>query len=101
MPEVMVQGSGAPAQRPESGRGYTRAAAVLLGLGADAAGPVFRELAEQELRMVALGAKGLRTHSPEAVPDALRAFIAAMESVGGETAVSDHVLREAAAKALV
>lgn len=101
MPELTVQGPNtAPTRSQASGRGPTRAAAVLLGLGADAAGLVFRQLADPELRMVALGSKGLRSQPPDAVPEALRSFVAAMESVGGETAASDHVLREAATKAL-
>jgi flagellar motor switch protein FliG len=80
--------------------GTTRAAAVLLGLGADTAGLVFRQLADPALRRVAAGAKVLRAQPPGAVPDALQSFVAAMEAVGSETAVSDQVLREAAAKAL-
>ena len=84
----------------EAGPGLTRAAAVLLGLGPDAAGSLFRQLGEGELRLVALGAKGLRKQSSGAVPDALRSFVNAMESVGGDTLASDHLLREAAVKAL-
>ncbi len=80
--------------------GLTRAAAVLLGLGADTAGLVFRQLGDPEVRKVALGAKELRAQTPDAVPDALKSFVSAMESLGGETVASDHVLREAAAKAL-
>jgi flagellar motor switch protein FliG len=99
MPELMTSGHDL-AGRAEAGHGSTRVAAVLLGLGADAAGPVFRQLADQELRMVAAGAKGLRSQPAEAVPAALQSFISAMESLGGEAGASDHVLRDAAVKAL-
>ncbi|HUK66215.1 MAG TPA: flagellar motor switch protein FliG [Anaeromyxobacteraceae bacterium] len=88
------------AQGTPNGPGLTRAAAVLLGLGPDTAGILFRQLAEPELRLVASGAKELRKQPPAAVPDALRSFVQAMESVGGDTAASDHLLREAAVKAL-
>jgi flagellar motor switch protein FliG len=101
MPEQAVsraENALAPAQQAKPGT--TRAAAVLLGLGADSAGAVFRQLAEPELRMIALGAKGLRTQSPQAVGDALKLFVQAMEAVGGDAAVSDQVLRDAAAKAV-
>jgi len=84
----------------EAGPGLTRAAAVLLGLGTDAAGTLFRQLAEPELRMIALGAKSLRGQPPQAVPDALRSFVEAMESTDADTSASDQMLREAAVKAL-
>jgi flagellar motor switch protein FliG len=98
MPEQANERAGGLATAP--GLGSTRAAAVLLGLGAETAGAVFRQLAEPELRMIALGAKELRSRPPQLVPDALKLFVQAMESVGGDTAVSDQVLREAAVKAL-
>ncbi len=101
MPEKTAQGEPrASAAARESGAGSTRAAAVLLGLGADAAGVLFRQLAGPELRMIALGAKCLCGQPPQAVPDALQSFVEAMESVGGDTSVSDHLLRDAAVKAL-
>ncbi|HTT69730.1 MAG TPA: FliG C-terminal domain-containing protein [Anaeromyxobacteraceae bacterium] len=93
MPEELAHG-------PQGGPGLTRAAAVLLGLGPDTAGILFRQLAEPELKLVAHGAKELRKQPPATVPDALRSFVQAMESVGGDTAASDHLLREAAVKAL-
>jgi len=84
----------------EPAPGLTRAAAVLLGLGPETAGVLFRQLGEPELRLVASGAKGLRKQPPNAVPDALQLFVNAMESVGGDAAASDQVLRDAAARAL-
>ena len=101
MPEQATsRATDALATTQDAGPGSTRAAAVLLGLGSDTAGAVFRQLAEPELRMIALGAKGLRSQPPQAVPVALQLFVQAMESVGGDAAVSDQVLREAAVKAL-
>jgi flagellar motor switch protein FliG len=75
-------------------------AALLLGIGPDAATAIFRQLAEPELRQVAAGAKVLRKQPPTAVPMALESFVQAMESMGGDTVASDHLLREAAVKAI-
>ena len=101
MPEQAVQRApSALANTKDTGTGSTRAAAVLLGLGADAAGTVFRQMGEPELRMIALGAKGLRTQPPQTVPYSLQLFVQAMESVGGDSAVSDQVLRDAAVKSI-
>jgi nitrogen fixation/metabolism regulation signal transduction histidine kinase len=102
MPEgavAVAAPEGAPAAR-DPGPGVTRVAAVLLGLGAEWAGSVFRQLDAPELRLVAMGAKALRKQPPGAVPDALRACVEAMESFGGDTLASDRLLREAAVKAL-
>ncbi len=84
-------------EQAQPGPGQVRAAALLVGLGPDVAGSVFRQLGENEVRVIALAAKGLRKSPPAAVPDALRSFVEAME---GASATSDHVLREAAVKAL-
>ncbi len=80
--------------------GTTRAAAVLLGLGAETSGVLFRQLGDPELRLVAAGAKGLRAQPPGTVPEALKSFVAAMESSATETSASDELLRDAAARAL-
>jgi flagellar motor switch protein FliG len=85
---------------PEGGPGSKRAAAVLLGIGPDIASGVFKQFAETELRLVAMGARGLRKQPPSAVPDALLNFVQAMEQVGGDTMAGDEVLRDAAARAL-
>ncbi|MBS2022894.1 MAG: flagellar motor switch protein FliG [Deltaproteobacteria bacterium] len=90
-----------PAVAPQQvGPGSRKAAAVLLGLGADLAANVFRLLDEGEVRKIALGARDLRKGPAAAVPDALRGFVEAMERVGGEAAAGDDMLREIAAKAL-
>jgi len=102
MPEATTLATTSPTSPAlaEGGPGSTRVAAVLLGLGPESAGSLFRLLAEPELRMVAAGAKGLRRQPPATVPQALKAFIDAMEALGGDTAASDHLLRDAAVKAL-
>ena len=83
-----------------SGAGARRAAAVLLGLGPELAGQVFRQLGESEIRQIALGARQLRNEPQTAVPDALSAFVDAMERVGGDALAGHDLLREAAASAL-
>jgi flagellar motor switch protein FliG len=102
MPEVKSAGpTGAEAEVAAAiEAGAARVAALLLGIGAEASGAIFRQLDEPELRLVALGAKALRKGPPGSVPDALRSFVAAMDGPGGETAAGDHMLRDAAVKAL-
>jgi len=93
-------GLSTPGSEEPAGPGSLKAAAVLLGIGPDTAAAIFRQLAEGELRRVALGAKNLRRTPTTTVPEALDAFIAAMQSVGGDAAAGDDVLRDIAAKAL-
>jgi flagellar motor switch protein FliG len=83
-----------------SGIGCQRAAAVLLGIGPDIAAAVFKTFGEAELRRIALGAKDLRARPPTAVSEALEHFIGSMETVGGDAAAGDDLLREVAARAL-
>jgi flagellar motor switch protein FliG len=83
-----------------SGIGCQRAAAVLLGIGPEIAGAVFKQFGEAELRRIALGAKDLRARAPAAVSEALEHFITHMETVGGDAAAGDDLLREVAARAL-
>lgn len=83
-----------------SGVGSMRAAAVLLGIGPDVAAAVFKMFGEGELRRIALGAKGLRTKGSSGISDALENFITSMETVGGDAAAGDDLLREVATKAL-
>ncbi len=84
----------------EAQAGAQRAAALLLGLGPEAAKEVFRHLDEGQVRRIAHGARALRRAGGEQVPRALEAFVEAMESVGGEVLVGDDLLRRAAAEAL-
>jgi flagellar motor switch protein FliG len=83
-----------------SGMGCQRAAAVLLGVGADAAATIFKMFGETELRRVALGAKDLRSAPSSRISESLETFLEAMETVGGDAAAGDDVLREVATRAL-
>jgi flagellar motor switch protein FliG len=83
-----------------SGPGSRRAAAVLLGLGTDLAVQVFKQLDEDEVRKLAAGSRELRKAPADAVPEALRGFVEAMERVGGEAAAGDEMLRDVAVQAL-
>jgi flagellar motor switch protein FliG len=83
-----------------AGQGCLRAAAVLLGIGPEMAASIFCQLGEGEVRRVALGAKNLRKMGATAVPEALDAFVNAMQSVSGDAAAGDDVLRAVAARAL-
>src|SRR5476651_2617902 len=84
----------------EAGPGARRVAAVLLSLGPDVAGPVFRLFGENELRMIALGSKQMKRSNGTAVPEAVRQFVDAMGGSGVETAAGDDLLREFATRAL-
>jgi flagellar motor switch protein FliG len=83
-----------------AGKGAQRAAALLLGLGPEVAGAVFRLFSEQELRQIALGAKLLRKANAMAIPDALSAYVNSMDSVGGDAQAGDEMLREFVAKSV-
>jgi flagellar motor switch protein FliG len=81
------------------GQGARRAAAVLLGLGRDTATQLCRLLDEGSLRQIALGARELR-HDPDLVPRALEAFVQDLDSLGGDAAAGDGLLRDIATRAL-
>ena len=86
--------------REKAGPGARRAAALLLGLGPELAGPVFRLLGEAELRQIGLGGKQLKRGGANAVPEALSKFCESMGSVGGDAAAGDDMLRQFATQAL-
>ena len=88
-----------PSPPPSAGPGAIRAAAVLTGLGPELAVEVFKQLDEATVRSIALGARVLR-RKPEAVGQALTAFVQAMGSVTGQASHGDEVLREVATRAL-
>ncbi|HUM13962.1 MAG TPA: flagellar motor switch protein FliG [Myxococcaceae bacterium] len=93
----------APARKnPEvpTGPGARRAAALLLGLGPEAASQIFKLLGEHEVRSLAAGAKALRREGGNTVPEALRDFVRLVETVGGETLAGDELLRDFASRAL-
>jgi flagellar motor switch protein FliG len=90
----------APAAFDIAGVGCVRAAAVLLGIGPEVAATVFKMFGEAELRRIAVGAKELRARGPGAIPDALEQFCSSMETVSGDAAAGDDLLREVAERAL-
>lgn len=97
----MAENANATAPKPTpAGPGTVRAAAVLLGLGAEAAAQVFRLLGEADVRHIAHGAKELAKADARLVNTALKTFVAAMDDVGGDTAAGNDMLREMASRAL-
>lgn len=100
--ESKQAGKEAPPELPwidQAGPGAKRAAALLVGLGQELAGAVFRSLSELEVRQIALGAKELK-RTPQAVPDALNTFCDAMQQAGVDALGGDEVLRKVAAQTL-
>jgi flagellar motor switch protein FliG len=83
-----------------SGPGTQRAAAVLLGLGPENASQVLRLLSEVEVRSLALGARELTRAPSNTVPEALQSFVAALDSVGGDVAAGNSLLRDFVSQAL-
>lgn len=92
-------GDGKADGKKPPGPGTQRAAALMLGLGPDVAAAVFQHLDESSVRAIAQGAKQIR-RQPTAVPQALGAFVEALDMVGGDTAAGDNLLREVAAQVL-
>jgi flagellar motor switch protein FliG len=88
-----------PATRRDAGPGTQRAAALLLGLGPELAAAVFQHLDEGTVRAIAIGARNIR-RSPNAVPQALGSFVDSLDTVGGDAATGDGVLREIASQVL-
>ena len=94
-----TNGDGKTESKKPTGPGTQRAAALLLGLGPDVAAAVFQHLDETSVRAIAQGAKQIR-RQPTAVPQALGAFVEALDMVGGDAAAGDNLLREVAAQVL-
>lgn len=83
----------------KAGAGAVRAAAVLVGLGPEHASLIFRHLDEASVRHIAVGVKELRKGGPP-VGHALQDFVRALDTVGGDAAAGDDLLREAAMQVL-
>jgi flagellar motor switch protein FliG len=83
----------------EPAPGVSRAAALMLGLGPEAAAEIFARLDERELRLIATGSKWLRKKSLKLIPSAVGSFLDEMEGVAGVTTVGAEALRDAAMKA--
>jgi flagellar motor switch protein FliG len=96
---VADQPLGAPGSGEPAGEGAQRAAAVLLGIGPELAAQIFRMLDEGAVRRIALGARELR-RNPTFVTGALKVFVDAMTTVGGDVAAGDGMLRDVATRAL-
>lgn len=99
MADAATNGDGRLDGKKQPGPGTQRAAALMLGLGPDVAAAVFQHLDETSVRAIAQGAKQIR-RQPTAVPQALGAFVEALDMVGGDTAAGDNLLREVAAQVL-
>src|ERR1700722_2083926 len=93
----MVEPSVTP---PLSGPGARRAAAVLLSLGPELAGEVFKSLGEADVRRIAIGARDLRRSGQEDTKNALQHFVESLDAVGGDAVAGENVLREVAEKTL-
>src|SRR2546423_8019469 len=96
---MSAEGRGAAPPAEYVGAGAQRAAAVLLGLGPEVAANIFRLLDETAVRHIALGARELRKN-PSNIPDALSAFVQAMDSIGGDAAAGDGLLRDPATRGM-
>jgi flagellar motor switch protein FliG len=83
-----------------AGPGARRVAALLLGLGQEAASEVFKMLTEVEVRQVALGARDLKKAGPQAIPEALTSFCESMQQSGADALGGDYMLRKLATQAL-
>ena len=83
----------------KAGPGAQRAAALLLGLGADLAAAIFQHLDEPSVRRIAAGAKEIRKN-PDAVPSALSHFVSSLDKIGGDTEAGDRMLRQIAEQVL-
>lgn len=82
----------------KAGPGAKRVAALLLGLGPDVAGTVFKQMSELEVRQIALGAKELRRMGPTAIPDSLNTFIDSMQQAGVDVLGGDSAIRRLASE---
>lgn len=89
-------------QKPElpwidkAGSGAKRVAALLLGLGPEAAGALFKQMTEMEVRQVALGARELKRMGPAAIPESLNTFVDSMQQAGVDVLGGDAMLRKLA-----
>lgn len=95
-----------PPPKPElpwldrGGVGSRRVAALLMGLGQEAAASVFTQLTEFEVRQVALGAKELKRMGPNAIPESLNIFCDSMQQAGVDVLGGDAMLRKLAGEVL-
>ena len=84
----------------KGGPGAKRVAALLMGLGADAATELFQKMTELEVRQIALGAKELKRMGPTAIPQSLTVFCDSMQEAGVDALGGDAMLRKMATELL-
>jgi flagellar motor switch protein FliG len=84
----------------KAGPGAKRVAALLLGLGQEAASELFKSMTEMEVRQIALGAREIRKAPPNTIPDALNTFCESMQAAGVDVLGGDEVLRQLATQVL-
>jgi flagellar motor switch protein FliG len=84
----------------KGGPGARRVAALLMGLGPELAGQLFRELSETEVRQIALGAKEIKKSGSQAIPDSLNTFCDSMQQAGVDALGGDAMLRKIATEML-
>ena len=84
----------------KGGPGAKRVAALLMGLGAEAATELFQRMTELEVRQVALGAKELKRLGPTAIPQSLTVFCDSMQEAGVDALGGDAMLRKMATELL-
>ncbi|MDP1824559.1 MAG: FliG C-terminal domain-containing protein [Archangium sp.] len=84
----------------KGGPGAERVAALLMGLGAEAATALFQQMTEMEVRQIALGAKALKRMGTKAIPDSLKTFCDSMMQAGVDALGGDAMLRKMATELL-
>lgn len=80
----------------KAGTGAKRAAALLMGLGADAAASLFQQLTPIEVRQIALGAREIKRLGPAAIPQSLEKFCESMQAGDADALAGDAMLRKMA-----
>lgn len=84
----------------KAGPGAQKAAAVILALGPELAGTIFRHFTDQDMRFLAAGAKSLKDAPSNFVTTALREFFDSMHGHGTELVAGDDILKDMLHKAL-
>lgn len=84
----------------KAGMGGKRVAALLMGLGPDAATQLFQQMTELEVRQIVLGAREVKRMGPTAIPDSLNTFCNSMQQAGVDALGGDAMLRKLATEVL-
>lgn len=84
----------------KAGPGSKRVAALMLALGQEMAGELFKSLVEFEVRQVALGARELKRSAPSVINESLQTFVEAMQAEGVDALAGDEMLRKVVTAAL-